>query len=265
MQRRATAATALLLSLGSCSSDPLLWQGGPTSAHLLAYKDAFAAAVGSACTASLSFRDFAGAARQSRVLWLGDDHRDALLHEQQTELLRRFGSEGLQPVLLLEAIGEGDQDAVARYLQCRIDMSRLRQECRGRWPDSWLDDGDVDAPFYRQLLQDARSRGWPVQALEPTPRLPLQQRDAYIKVSVQRAAAQHPDKLLVVVIGQTHLLGEGDLAARTALPSLVLAATPPVSLLPPADALPAAAMFVRTDRGVLFFASRVGGPPAGVR
>lgn len=256
MQPGPTATTALLLSLCGCAATSLWWQGGPAPAHLQAYRQSFERAVGTRCTSWLDQRGFAAAADRSAVLWLGDDHRDQVLHRRQLELLQQLAAGGRRLLLLLEAIGEQDQGAVDRFLQCRIDMPRLRHECRRRWPDTWLDDGDVDAPFYRELLQVARGRRWPVLALEPTPRLPLQQRDPHIAASVVAAARQHPDALLVVVVGQTHLLGEGDLVARTGLPSVVLAATPPATLLPPDLPLPAAAMFVQTDAGVLFFADR---------
>lgn len=257
MQRPAITATALLLSLAGCSAEPLWWQDQP-GAQLSSYKQTFAAAVGDRCTAAWAYGEFAAALRQCRVLWLGDDHRDRELHRLQSELLQRLADDGVQPLLLLEAIGEQDQAAVDRYLQYRLDMPQLRQQCRQRWPQSWLDDGDVDAAAYRGLLQLARDRRWPVRALEPTPRLPLPQRDQCIAAAVADAAARFPQRLLVVLVGQAHLLGDGDVVARAALPSLVLAATPPAGLQP-APALPAAAMFVRTDRGVLFFAARAPG------
>lgn len=253
MQTRPITATVLLLGLGACASGALSWQGGPEPPHLLAYKQSFADAVGKRWVGGCTFERLLTEVAGKRVLWLGDDHRDAPLHAMQLQLLRRLQDSGARPVLLLEAIGEGDLGAVDRFLQCRIDMTRLRQECRQRWPDCWLDGFDVDGAFYRELLQAARLCGWPVQALEPTPRLPLQQRDDYMVRSVQRAAVRWPGRLLVVVVGQAHLLGEGDLVQRSGQPSLVLAATPPPSL-PPAP--PSPEPLLRSDAGIYFFAER---------
>ncbi|MEQ1633425.1 MAG: hypothetical protein ABL997_13695, partial [Planctomycetota bacterium] len=111
---------------------------------------------------------------------------------------------------------------------------------------------DVDSEHYRELLRIARDSRTPALALEPTPRLPLKDRDTRIAAQVAAAARAHEDCLLVVVLGQSHLLGHGRVPARTGLPSLLVGATPPRALVQqfprrsPHDLL-------RTDQGLWFF------------
>jgi len=203
----------------------------------------------------------------ARVLWLGDNHRSARLHALQRALLARLVANGPPFSLVLEAIGDADEPHVADYVARRTDATVLRARLRARWDGSWLDDDGLDAAHYRALLAFARAHALPVHALEPTPRLPLPLRDAAIVARVRDLAARHPGRLLVVVVGQAHLLGEGDVVPRTGLPAVAVGGEPTPALL--AAELPAAAggepgepgeplaadELVASDGGLLWFAA----------
>ena len=80
---------------------------------------------------------------------------------------------------------------------------------RGRCAGAWQDDRDLVQWFYRSLLEVAKRHRIPGFALEPTPRLPLPMRDSYIAQTVKKACEVHSDTLVVVIVGQTHLVGDG--------------------------------------------------------
>jgi len=252
MPRTAGRATLVVSSclLGGCALGAFDWQDR-TSSPLHQYKAEFARDVGERFDRSASTDELLSLARHGRVLWLGDHHRDRILHSFQLDLLQRLFDSGTPLALALEAVGTQDQPAVDGYLRGRGTIDDLAATIRARWPESWLDSPEVDAGYYRTLLLAARRHGCPVFALEPTPRLPLQQRDDAIADRIRAAAAQHPHRLIVVVVGQAHLLGQGDLVRRTALPGPVLGADPPPGLR--RSARDQAADLVRTDAGVWFF------------
>ena len=133
-------------------------------------------------------------------------------------------------VLALEAIGLQDEPHVKMYLAGELSMELLRQQLRTRWNGSWLDDRELDPWFYRSLLAFARKHQLPVSALEPTPRLPLAQRDEVLAASIRRTLDANPDRLVVVVVGQAHLVGQGHLIERIGDRSLAIGGEPPPSL-----------------------------------
>lgn len=247
------ARAAVSLLLASCTGSDFDWQGRSPSA-LREYHSAFERGAGSRIDGGASTQDFVALQRTRRALFLGDHHRDEALHLCHRELLRELASGGLKVALLLEAIGVEDQPSVDDYLAGRIGMETLAQRCRARWPDSWLSNADVDVEHYRELLRIARHSRIDTFALEPAPRLPLAQRDARIAAQVRAVAAARPDALVVVVVGQSHLLGEDRVVARAGLPSLVVGAEPPEDL---ARSLPTGSEhdLVRTNRDVWFFAA----------
>jgi hypothetical protein len=71
---------------------------------------------------------------------------------------------------------------------------------------------------------------------------------------VRAAAERYPDRVLVVIIGQAHLLGMGDLIERVGLPSLALGASPPPSLAPTLAYGPDREVLMRSEGGVWFYA-----------
>ena len=250
------AWSAVSLLLGACASSDFDWQGRSPAA-LREYHAAFDRGAGSRCDGGASLQDFVALANSQRVLFLGDHHRDEALHVSHRELLRELAAGGRKVVLLLEAIGVEDQPAVDDYLAGRIGMEALSQRCRARWHDSWLADGDVDVEHYRELLRIARLARIEAFGLEPAPRLPLAQRDARIAAQVRAVATARPDALIVVVVGQSHLLGDDRVAQRAGLSCVVVGAEPSQQLLrtwPVGNEHE----LVRTDRDVWFFASGIG-------
>lgn len=219
-----------LLPIGGCGE--LAWSGGPggPADDLERYRATFADAVGTTWTGSMSTPELRRRLPQVRVLWLGDDHRDGALHVRQRRLLQELRAGGVRLALGLEALGTDDMPFVDDWFADRSSLATLRRRMRQRWPSSWLEDGDVDGEHFRALLLDSKSAGEPVFALEPTPRLPLAARDAVIASTVQQASATHRDRLVVVVVGQAHLLGDGNLIGRTGLPGIAIGALPPPAI-----------------------------------
>lgn len=210
----------------------LAWSGGPGDAgtELERYRATFAEAVGTTWTGSMPTAELHRRLTAVRVLWLGDDHRDGSLHARQRRLLQELRAHGVRLALGLEALGTDDMPFVDDWRLGRSDLATLRRRMRQRWPGSWLEDSDVDGEHFRALLVDSRNAGEPVFALEPTPRLPLAARDPLIAAAVRQAAVTYPDRLLVVVVGQAHLLGDGNLIARTGLPAIAVGALPPLAI-----------------------------------
>jgi uncharacterized iron-regulated protein len=214
--------------MAACAPARFDWQGPRDD--LGDYRTSFEEAAGTRLVASIPREELLRRLANERILWLGDFHTSSRLHGLQSELLDQLQRQGTPIVLLLEAIGEQDQRAVDRYLEGGISLQELRATAKARWDGSWLDDRDLDPAHYRSLLAFARRDGAPVLALEPTPRLPLSQRDEVIAAAVRDAALRHPERLLVVHVGQAHLAGQGDLVARTGLGGIVLGGEPPAEL-----------------------------------
>ena len=204
------------------------------------YRESFAAAAGDAFIEQLDQRELRRRARQQRTVWLGDHHRHSRLHALHLELLSELERGGAKITLLLEAVGTQDQPIVDAYLAGQLDMRALRANTRARWRGSWLDDPALDPAYFRSLLSFAREREIPVRALEPTPRGPLATRDTILAGAVAAARAAYSDRLLVVVLGQSHLLGEGDVVRRSGAGGLVVGGQPtsPLMQARPARALP---------------------------
>lgn len=255
MSRVSIASLACLLAT-ACAPATFGWPGAGPGAEpdLLRYRAAFVAAAGTRFVEIVPRERVQATILGQRMLWLGDHHASGALHRLQLALLRDLLASGARPVLCLEAIGTADEAAVARFVGGEGTLDQLRATVLARWPGSWLDDLSLDPAFYRALLTLAREHDLPVRALEPTPRLPLGERDAVIAANVRQAANAFPDRLVVVVVGQAHLLGEGALVARTALPGLVLGGEPPAPLAAAKRPRATAGDFLRSDGDLLWFA-----------
>jgi uncharacterized iron-regulated protein len=232
----------------ACAGAPFDWR---PPGDLDAYHARFERAVGDRWLATADLSELIATLRDRRLLWLGDHHRSPALHALQRELLVNLIAAGERPRLLLEAIGEQDAKALARFA-VDGDLAALRSAVRARWPGSWLDAADVDADHYRQLLALAFQHGLSVEGLEPTPRVELAARDARIADNVGRAVAAANGRLVVVLVGQTHLLGGGDLCARVAAPALAIGGEPPPKLRA-ARGGPTAGQVGRSDGGLWWF------------
>lgn len=252
------AAWLALLSAASCATPSIDWRDGADpapsgSGYLRAYKESHFRDLGQEFVASLDWSAFVARVRGARVLLLGDRHDDAAWHERLDRLLDRLEADGIAVALGLEAIGSADEIDVELFLRGRTTLGELRTALRARWADNWLDSGaGVDSAFYARLLQRARRTRSPVFALEPVPRLDLSQRDAVIARRIARAADLHADRLIVVVVGEAHLCGDGALIERTARPTVALAASPSRRLAERRARHALGGAFLVTDRGVLF-------------
>ena len=244
--------------LAACTPRSFGWPDGP-GAEIRGYRASFAAAAGDELVERVERPQLRRRALNAGALWLGDHHRHARLHALHTELLDELVRDGAPMVLCLEAVGVQDQRWVDAYLRGRIEMRELRRHLRARWSGSWLDDPDLDPWYFRALLAFAREHAVPVKALEPTPRLPLAQRDARIARAVADARLEHPDRLLVVVVGQTHLLGQGDVVRRSEVGGLVVGGLPTEPLLEPGPTERARGAAWRSDQGVYWFDEMFGG------
>ena len=246
------AFISALLLLGACSPSRFSWPSAP-GAQLRGYRASFAAAAGDELVERVTRGELRQRARAAGTLWLGDHHRHSRLHALQTRLLQELVEDGAQLALGLEAVGTRDQRLVDGYLAGERDMRSLRAQMKRRWPGSWLDDPELDPWFFRSLLAFAKEHEVPVFALEPTPRLRLAARDACIAQSVREARARHPRRLVVVVVGQTHLLGDGDVVRRSGCGGVVVGGRPTEQLANAARPAPADGGAWRSDCGVYWF------------
>lgn len=223
----------------ACRVEPFGRQRG-SGASFQEYRESFVAAAGDAFSEQLDQRELRRRAREQRTVWLGDHHRHSRLHALHLEMLSALERGGAKMTLLLEAVGTQDQPIVDAYLAGQRDMRALRASTRARWPGSWLDDPALDPAYFRSLLTFAREHEIPVRALEPTPRAPLATRDTTLAGAVAAARAAYPGSLLVVVLGQSHLLGEGDVVRRSGVGGVVVGGEPtrPLMRARPARALP---------------------------
>jgi len=219
--------TSLLAGLVGCAT-PTAERALPP--EIVAYREAFASDVGTRFLGECDQEQMVAMISAARVLWLGDQHNNSRLHALQSELLTELQRRGIKLVLALEAIGTQDEARVQQFLDSDEKQNVLQQDLRQRWPESWLSNLSLDPFFYRGLIAMARRYEWPVVGLEPTPRAPLAQRDDIIARSVQQAAAKYPDRLVVAIVGQVHLLGQGNLISRTGLPAVALGGAPPATL-----------------------------------
>jgi hypothetical protein len=244
----------LLAGLGACTPTSFTWYGDP--ADLADYRAAFAAAAGERFVEASAVPDVLARLDGARVLWLGDHHGSARLHHWQRALLGGLLRTGRRVAFVLEAIGEQDEPEVANYLAGRIDERTLRERVRARWPGSWLDDEALDREHYLALLALARSNTVRVYGLEPTPRAPLEQRDEAMAARVRALAQGEPGRIVVVIVGQTHLVGRGDVVSRCGEPALVFGGEPTPELqrapLPPFGG---AGDLLRSDGGLWWFAA----------
>jgi len=235
----------------SCTQD-FLWQEAPSEAFA-EYRASFEAAAGSKFVGSIARPQLLARLAKSHLLWLGDHHRHSRLHALQNELLTQLQEAGIPMAFGLEAIGVRDQHFVNDYLAGTMDMATLRSQMRRRWSGSWLDDRDLDPWFFRTLLEFAKQHRIPVFALEPTPRLPLALRDPYISQSVLDACRRYPTRLIVTVVGQTHLVGNGNVVGRTGVRATVIGGQPTTQLRTQSIDQAARGTLWRADSGVLWF------------
>ena len=221
--------------------------------QLSAYRQSFYDDVGQTLVEAIDRQKLLAEVKHQQTLWLGDHHRHSRLHALQTELLSQIQNRGISMALGLECIGVHDERDVNDFLTNKINLDTMRKRMRSRWAGSWLDDRDLDPWFYRSLLEFAKRHRIPVFALEPTPRLPLPMRDSYIAQTVKKACEVHSDTLVVVIVGQTHLVGDGDVTQRSGQPGTIIGGLPPHHLRGLAPEKQPRGDFWQDDAKILWF------------
>ncbi|MGD0824989.1 MAG: ChaN family lipoprotein [Terriglobales bacterium] len=161
---------------------------------------------------------------------VGDYH--ALPNSQRylASLLRDYDFHQRHVVLGLETIFSRDQHILDEWLRREIDEDELRQRIRFEldWGYDWT-------PFY-ELLSAARDHGASICGLDCMPREDLRKigaRDRHAADKIAALRRQHPDALIVVLFGESHL-------APQHLPALLqqrLPAEPMLIVLQNVDAL----------------------------
>ena len=136
-----------------------------------------------------------------------------------------------RPVVLgVETIFSRDQHILDEWFRGEIDEDELRQRIRFEldWGYDW-------APFY-ELLSAARDHGATIYGLDCMPREDLRKigaRDRHAADKIAELRRQHPDALIVVLFGESHL-------APQHLPAVLqqrLPAEPMLTILQNVDAL----------------------------
>jgi len=161
---------------------------------------------------------------------VGDYH--ALPNSQRylAALLRDYDFHQRHVVLGLETVFSRDQHILDEWLRGEIDEEELRQRIRFEldWGYDW-------APFY-ELLSAARDHGALICGLDCMPREDLRKigaRDRHAADKIAAIRGQHPEALIVVLFGESHL-------APQHLPALLqqrLPAEPTLIVLQNVDAL----------------------------
>ncbi|MEO0481475.1 MAG: ChaN family lipoprotein [Planctomycetota bacterium] len=157
------------------------------------------------------------AARTTGMLLLGDLHQDVMLHALHRSLIARLNEQDTPVVLVLEALASQDDEHTTAYLNDELTIEELRERIASRWPRSWLEPSrSWDYLAWRSMLRTAKANEWPVYGLEEAPRRPLLERDELIAMNLRSLRSRHPDRLVVAILGQAHLAGEGTVGDRLA-------------------------------------------------
>ncbi len=167
---------------------------------------------------------------QAGIVLVGDYH--ALPNSQRylASLLRDFEFHQRPVVLGVETIFSRDQHILDEWVRREIDEEELRQRIRFEldWGYDWV-------PFY-ELLSAARDHGASLIGLDCMPREDLRKigaRDRHAADKIAELRRRHPDALIVVLFGESHL-------APQHLPALLqqrLPAEPILTVLQNVDAL----------------------------
>ena len=136
------------------------------------------------------------------IVLVGDYHALPNSQHYLATLLRDPDLRQRPIVLGVEAIFSRDQHILDEWSRGEIDEAELRQRIRFDldWGYDWL-------PFY-QLLSAARDRGASIYGLDCMPREDLRKigaRDRHASDKIAELRRRHPDALIVVLFGESHL------------------------------------------------------------
>ena len=164
------------------------------------------------------------------IVLVGDYHALPNSQRYPASLLRDPELHQRPLVLGVETIFSRDQHILDEWFRGEIDEGELRQRIRFE-----LDWGYEWAPFY-ELLSAARDHGASIYGLDCMPREDLRKigaRDRHAADKIADLRRRHPDALIVVLFGESHL-------APQHLPALLrrqLPAEPMLTVLQNVDAL----------------------------
>ena len=137
------------------------------------------------------------------VLLIGDYH--ALPNSQRfaARVVEQIATQTTRPVVVgLETVFSRDQHILDEWVRGEIAESELRN--RIRFDTEWGYDWE---PFW-DLLQQSRTHAQAVYGLDCMPRQDLRKigaRDRHAAIKISEIRRQHPDALIVVVFGESHL------------------------------------------------------------
>ena len=139
----------------------------------------------------------------SDIVLIGDYHALPASQHFVTEVLEEITSSAARPVVLgLEAVFSRHQLVLNEWMSGEISEDELRERLRFDldWGYGWEP--------YRQLLALCRARGLRVYGIDCMPRTDLRRiaaRDRHAATKILEMRAQHPDALIVVLFGESHL------------------------------------------------------------
>jgi heme-binding uptake protein ChaN (Tiki superfamily) len=140
--------------------------------------------------------------RQADIVLIGDYHALSAAQAYAASILEQL-ARGSRPVLFcVEAILARDQKIVDEWFVEEIDSEELRE--RIRFDTDW----GYDWRPYRELLERARKVTSGVYGLDCPPRSDLRtiaRRDRHAAAKLVELRRRHPDAVIVVLFGESHL------------------------------------------------------------
>lgn len=136
------------------------------------------------------------------VILVGDYHALPASQFYTAALVEKLAATGRRVILGVEAIVARDQHILDEWQRGEIDGDELRSRIRfeTEWGYDWR-------PF-RSLLERARATGAEIFGLDCTPRQDMRSiraRDRHAAVKIDELRTAHPDAVLVVLFGESHL------------------------------------------------------------
>ena len=140
--------------------------------------------------------------RQADIVLIGDYHALSAAQAYAASILEQL-AQGSRPVLFcVEAILARDQKILDEWFRDEIDSEELRE--RIRFDSDW----GYDWRPYRELLERARKATHGVYGLDCPPRSDMRtiaRRDRYAAAKLLELRRRHPDAVIVVLFGESHL------------------------------------------------------------
>lgn len=150
----------------------------------------------------LTHEEVRSAIRDAGVVLVGDYHALPNSQRYAASLIQSPELAGRKIVLGVETVFSRDQHILDEWIRGEIDESELRQ--RIRFDLDWGYDWE---PFF-ELLTAARACGQEIFGLDCLPREDLRKigaRDRHAADKIAEIRASHPDALILVLFGESHL------------------------------------------------------------